>query len=303
MRWWREGEGARPGTSPPEDLPNQATRRLPEVQENSTATPILERIVATKREELAALRPGAREIRARASHAPPPRLFEAALADPSRLSLVAEVKRRSPGAGAIDPSLDPPTLAARYEAGGAAAISVLTDGPWFGGRLADLEAVRERVNVPCLRKDFTLDSLHLHEARGAGADGVLLIVRILSDTALRELREEAESLGMGVLVEAHDAEEVDRALASGARILGVNNRDLSTFRTSLETTFGLLERIPDSVTLVSESGIRTPDDAARLAAAGVDALLVGEALVRSGDATAAARGLASHRPTGRGRGA
>jgi indole-3-glycerol phosphate synthase len=126
-------------------------------------------------------------------------------------------------------------------------------------------------------------------------------VRILSDAALRELREEAESLGMGVLVEAHDAGEVDRALASGAKLLGINNRDLSTFRTSLDVTFDLLPRVPDPVTLVSESGIRTPEDAARLAARGVDAILVGEALVRSGDATVAASGLSGHRPSGRGR--
>ncbi|CAN5728956.1 indole-3-glycerol phosphate synthase TrpC [soil metagenome] len=264
---------------------------------------ILERIVLTKREEVAALAPVAAELRARAATAPAPRPFAAALADPSRVSLIAEVQRRSHGAGDIDPALDPPTLAARYESGGAAAISVLTDGPWFGGSLADLVAVRARIALPCLRKDFTLDPLQLHEARAHGADAVLLIVRILSDAALRELREEAESLGLAVLVEAHDAEEVERALASGARILGVNNRDLSSFSTSLDVTFGLLDRIPDGVTLVSESGIRTAADVASLAAAGVDAILVGEALVRSGDATEAARDLSRHRPAGRGRGA
>jgi indole-3-glycerol phosphate synthase len=263
---------------------------------------ILDRIVATKREEVAALAPAGQDLRARAADAPPPRPFAVALADPARVSLIAEVKRRSPGAGDIDPALDPPTLAACYEAGGAAAISVLTDGPWFGGSLADLEAVRSRVTLPCLRKDFTLDPLQLHEARAHGADAVLLIVRILSDAALRELREEAESMGLGVLVEAHDAGEVDRALESGAGIIGVNNRDLSSFTTSLGVTFGLLDRIPDEVTLVSESGIRTADDVASLAAAGVDAILVGEALVRSGDATGAARDLSRHRPAGRGRG-
>jgi indole-3-glycerol phosphate synthase len=264
---------------------------------------VLTRIVATKREELAALRPLASELRDRAASASPPRPFAAALADPSRVSLIAEVKRRSPGAGDIDVSLDPVRLATRYEAGGAAALSILTDGPWFGGKLADLEAVRSAVDLPCLRKDFTLNPLHLHEARAHGADAVLLIVRILGDPDLRELREEAESLGMGVLVEAHDAEEVDRALASGATIVGVNNRDLASFSTSLEVTFGLLSRIPDAVTLVSESGIRTPDDVAALAARGVDAILVGEALVRAGQPEAAAAGLAGHRPVGRGRGA
>lgn len=270
---------------------------------HASRSDVLTRIVATKREELAALRPRASELRDRAASAPPPRPFAAALADPSRVSLIAEVKRRSPGAGDIDVSLDPVRLATRYEAGGAAALSILTDGPWFGGKLADLEAVRSAVDLPCLRKDFTLDPLHLHEARAHGADAVLLIVRILGDPDLRELREEAESLGMGVLVEAHDAEEVDRALASGATIVGVNNRDLASFSTSLEVTFGLLARIPDAVTLVSESGIRTPDDVAALAARGVDAILVGEALVRAGRPEAAAAGLAGHRPVGRGRGA
>jgi indole-3-glycerol phosphate synthase len=268
---------------------------------SASADAVLDRIVASKRIELESLASRAADLRSRAADAPPPRPFEAALSDPSRVSLIAEVKRRSPGAGDIDPSLDPPTLASRYEAGGAAAISVLTDGPHFGGSLADLEAVRSRVALPCLRKDFTLEPVHLHEARAHGADGILLIVRILSDAALLELREEAESLGMGVLVEAHDAGEVDRALASGAKLLGINNRDLSTFRTSLDVTFDLLPRVPDPVTLVSESGIRTPDDVARLADAGVDAILVGEALVRSGDATAAASGLSGHRPSGRGR--
>ncbi len=269
----------------------------------SPAAPVhvLDRIVATKRAELDALAPRAAELRDRARDAPPARPFARVLADPSRVSLIAEVKRRSPGAGDIDPALDPATLASRYEAGGAAAISVLTDGPHFGGSLADLEAVRAQVALPCLRKDFTLDPLHLHEARAHGADGVLLIVRILDDAALRELREEAEGLGMGVLVEAHDAAEVDRALASGADIVGINNRDLSTFRTALDVTFELLPRIPDTVTLVSESGIRSSEDVARLAAAGVDAVLVGEALVRSGDATRAAAELSRHRPSGRGR--
>lgn len=281
-----------PPSAPPSSSPSHASR-----------SDVLTRIVATKREELAALRPRASELRDRAASAPPPRPFAAALADPTRVSLIAEVKRRSPGAGDIDVSLDPVRLATRYEAGGAAALSILTDGPWFGGELADLEAVRSAVDLPCLRKDFTLDPLHLHEARAHGADAVLLIVRILGDPALRELREEAESLGMGVLVEAHDAEEVDRALASGATIVGVNNRDLASFSTSLEVTFGLLPRIPDAVTLVSESGIRTPDDVAALAARGVDAILVGEALVRAGRPEAAAAGLAGHRPVGRGRGA
>jgi indole-3-glycerol phosphate synthase len=261
----------------------------------------LDRIVESKRTELETLRSRGLEFRDRARDQSPPRPFEAALRDRARVSLIAEVKRRSPGAGAIDPGLDPVELATRYQAGGASAISVLTDGPHFGGHLRDLESVRAAVTLPCLRKDFTLDPLQLHEARAHGADAILLIVRILDDRELRELREEAESLGMGVLVEAHDGKEVDRALASGARILGINNRDLATFRTSLETTFQLLERVPDEVILVSESGIRTGEEVARLGEAGVDAILVGETLVRSGDPEAMARELAAHRPSGRGR--
>ncbi len=261
---------------------------------------VLERIVATKREEIEALRPRAEELARRAASAPPPRDFHGALADPSGLSLIAEVKRRSPGAGAIRPDLDPVALAERYAGGGARALSVLTDGPWFQGALEDLTRIRERVTLPCLRKDFVLDPVQVHEARAAGADAILLIVRILDDGALRELRVLAESLGMGVLVEAHDGGEVERAVASGARILGINNRDLATFVTDLQVTLDLLPAVPPEVVLVSESGIRTGGDAARLAARGVDAILVGEALVRTPDPGALARDLSAPRPFPRG---
>ncbi len=260
---------------------------------------VLERIVATKREEIEALRPRAEELARRAASAPPPRDFHGALADPSGLSLIAEVKRRSPGAGAIRPDLDPVALAERYAEGGARALSILTDGPWFQGALEDLTRIRERVSLPCLRKDFILDPAQVHEARAAGADAILLIVRILDDRALRELRILAESLGMGVLVEAHDRDEVARAVASGARILGINNRDLATFVTDLQVTLDLLDAVPPEVVLVSESGIRTGGDAVRLAARGVDAILVGEALVRASDPGALARDLSAPRPAPR----
>jgi indole-3-glycerol phosphate synthase len=255
--------------------------------------------VATKREEIEALRPRAEELARRAASAPTPRDFHGALADPSGLSLIAEVKRRSPGAGAIRPDLDPVALAERYAEGGARALSILTDGPWFQGALEDLTRIRERVTLPCLRKDFILDPVQVHEARAAGADAILLIVRILDDQALRELRLLAESLGMGVLVEAHDRDEVARAVASGARILGINNRDLATFVTDLQVTLDLLDAVPSEVVLVSESGIRTGGDAARLAARGVDAILVGEALVRAPDPGALARDLSAPRPAPR----
>jgi len=270
---------------------------LPEPQgEPPTSAPppsgiggILDRIVETKWHEVEGLKARESEIRARARDAQPPREFRRALAEGPAVSLIAEVKRRSPGAGAIRPDLDPRTLAEAYEAAGASALSVLTDGEYFGGSMDDLAEVRQAVRIPILRKDFTLDPVQVWEARAGGADAVLLIVRLLDDGPLRDLRLLAEELGMAALVEAHDGPEVDRALASGARVVGVNNRDLSTFRTRLGTTLDLRHRIPDEVVLVSESGIRDGDDVARLGAGGVDAILVGEALLRAPDPGAAAR--------------
>ena len=206
--------------------------------------------------------------------------------------MIAEVKRRSPGAGSIRPGLDPAQLARDYQAAGAAAISVLTDGPWFGGTLGDLAAVRGAVSIPVLRKDFTLVDEQVLEARAGGADGVLLIVRILDDAQLRGLRELAESIGMTALVEVHGQEELARALGSGARVVGINNRDLADFHTTLETTFTLLPGIPAHHVIVSESGIRTPADVRRLGSEGVDAVLVGEALLRHEDPAVPARVLA-----------
>lgn len=253
---------------------------------------VLERIVETKRAEAAALRGRGKELRSACSDAPPPRDFTAALSREGAVALIAEVKRRSPGAGSIRPDLDPARLAADYARAGASAISVLTDGPWFGGSLADLAAVRAAVSVPVLRKDFTLTEEQVLEGRAAGADGILLIVRILDDGLLRGLRQLAESLGMGVLVEAHSGEELDRALASGARIVGINNRDLATFRTTLDTTFRLLPRVPSEVIVVSESGIRAAEDVDRLGVAGVHAVLVGEALLRHAEPGTQAAALA-----------
>jgi indole-3-glycerol phosphate synthase len=261
---------------------------------------VLQRIVETKRKEIEALRRQAAVWAQRAAEAPPTRDFHGVLADPSGLSLIAEVKRRSPGAGAIRPELDPVALAERYAAGGARALSILTDASYFQGSLDDLSRVREAVALPCLRKDFILDPVQVHEARASGADAILLIVRILDDASLRDLRLLAEELGMAVLVEAHDGEEVERAVASGARILGINNRDLATFSTDLQVTLDLLGAVPPGVVLVSESGIRTGEDALRLAAEGVDAVLVGEALVRASDPEALARDLSRPRPVPRG---
>jgi indole-3-glycerol phosphate synthase len=252
---------------------------------------VLERIVATKRAEVARLASELPELERKAASAPSARDFRGALSRPTSLALISEVKRRSPGAGAIRPDLDPVGLASSYAAAGAAAISVLTDREYFQGSLADLTAIRASVRVPVLRKDFLISDAQIWEARAAGADAVLLIVRILEREALRGLRILAEDLGMSVLVEAHDAAELDRAVDSGASLVGINNRDLRDFSTRLETTLELIGRVPAGVTIVSESGIRTRGDVERLAAAGVDAVLVGEALLKDADPGAAARRL------------
>jgi indole-3-glycerol phosphate synthase len=252
---------------------------------------ILARIVASKEIEVGELRPRAAELRARAADAPPTRGFASALRAPAEVRLLAEIKRRSPSAGPIRPGASPQDVAADYAAGGAAALSVLTDREYFDGSLAALQAVRAAVELPLLRKDFTLDPLQLWEARAAGADAVLLIVRILDDARLRELLGLAADLRLDSLVEVHDASELDRALQAGASLVGVNNRDLRTFRTDLDLTLRLAPRVPAAVTLVAESGIRTAEDVARLGAAGVDAVLVGESLMRQEDLRAAVRAI------------
>lgn len=215
------------------------------------------------------------------------------------MALIAEVKRRSPGAGPIRTSLDPVALARGYAGHGAAAVSVLTDREYFGGSLEDLTAVKDAVEVPVLRKDFTLDPLHVAEARAGGADAVLLIVRILQDARLEELVDAAREWGMTPLVEVHDGRELERALAAGADVVGINNRDLSTFTTDLATTLDLVAGAPGEAVLVSESGVRTPEDVDRLGSRGVDAVLVGEALLRDPDPAAAAGRLSGRTKRGR----
>jgi len=250
---------------------------------------ILHRIVETKKGEVEALLPLEEELRAREAAAPPPRDLKAAFRRPGVVSVMAEVKRRSPGAGPIRPGLVPESVARGYEAAGVAAISVLTDTEYFGGRLADMTAVRQAVGIPVFRKDFILHPLQLLEARGAGADGVLLIARILSDEDLSSLYQEAVSLGLTPLVEIHHPQELHRALKAGADLLGINNRNLNTFETSLDVTLELLPSIPKDVTVVSESGIRTAAEVDRLGSQGVHGVLVGESLLRApepGDAAA-----------------
>jgi indole-3-glycerol phosphate synthase len=264
---------------------------LPETQGRETLPGILAEIVATKRGEVASLRPRADELERRLDDAPPPRDFLGALSRPGRVSLIAECKRRSPGAGDIRPGLDPVELTIGYRDAGAAALSVLTDRSYFGGSVDDLRLVSATTGLPVLRKDFTLDTVQVIEARGAGADAVLLIVRILDDESLNRLHTAATALGMSVLVEVHDEVELERALAIGAELIGINNRDLSSFTTDVGTTLRLLQDVPDDVVVVSESGIRTRADVERLGAAGVDAILVGEALLAAADPKAAAAGL------------
>lgn len=264
---------------------------MPETQAFRSVPGILSRIVAGKRREVDALRARLRELEREAAGSPAPRDFEGALRAGDAVALIAECKRRSPGAGPIRPGLDPASLTGGYERAGAAALSVLTDEEWFGGSLEDLRAVKGATGIPVLRKDFTVDPLQVIEARASGADAVLLIVRILPDPELRQLLATARGLGMAALVETHDRGELDRALEAGASIVGINNRDLDTFTTDLETTMSLLGQLPPEVVVVSESGIRTPGDVRRLGRAGVDAVLVGETLLRADDPAAAAAGL------------
>jgi indole-3-glycerol phosphate synthase len=243
---------------------------------------ILDEIVAWKRVEVAQQ---ARDLplevlQEAATSAPPPRDWIGALRQPG-VSLIAEVKRASPSAGVLRPGLDSAALAAEYAAGGAVALSVLTDARYFQGSLGDLRAAHAATALPVLRKDFTVSSYQIYEARAVGADAVLLIVAVLGDETLAALHRLAQTLGMAALVEVHDEDELQRALAIGPRVIGVNNRDLHTFQVDLETTARLRARIPDEVVLVAESGVHAPADVARLAEMGADAMLVGEALVRA----------------------
>jgi indole-3-glycerol phosphate synthase len=256
---------------------------------------VLDDILARKRDEVTVLRqPATRDLlRSRALDAPPLRDFAGALrrAD-GRVAVIGELKRRSPSKGPLAPDLDPAPTAKAYEAGGAAALSVLTDNPFFGGTVEDLVTAREATALPVLRKDFTIDEIQIFEARAIGADAVLLIVAALpDDLLLKDLHDAATALGLAVLVEAHDEGEIERALAAGAAIVGVNNRDLATFAEDLGVGERLAALLPTSVIGVAESAVRAPTDASRLGAVGFDAVLVGEALVRADDPTALVRDL------------
>jgi indole-3-glycerol phosphate synthase len=233
------------------------------------------------------------ELAARAAGLAAPRDFTAALRG-GGISCIAEIKRRSPSKGDLDPTLDPDVVAKEYVAGGAACLSVLTDGAHFGGSARDLQEARTASGLPTLRKDFTVQEADVVDARLMAADAVLLIVAALTDVELARFHARAAALGLAALVEVHDEEELDRALAVGAQLIGVNQRDLRTFEVDRDRAGALAARLPADVVAVAESGIRDGDDARRLADAGYDALLVGETLVRSGDRAAALRHLVGH---------
>lgn len=253
----------------------------------------LNEIIEHKRATLGPLRARRQALRQAALERNDVRSFSAALTGGAgrTLGLIAEVKRASPSAGVISENFDPVQIAGRYEAAGADAISVLTEERYFQGHLDHLCAVRDAVEVPVLRKDFTLEDVQIYEAGAAGADAVLLIVAALEQETLERLLDVAAACQLDALVEVHTLEELDRALATEAQIIGINNRNLATFEIDLRVTEELSEQVPAGIILVSESGIRNADDSRRVRASGADAILVGEALMRSRDVAAHAAEL------------
>ncbi len=251
---------------------------------------ILKTIVEHKKLELEAARrkSSLKEMRMKAQDTEPARDFLAALSVGQEMSrppirIIAEIKKASPSAGLIRSDFDPDRLAHEYEDGGAACVSVLTDGRFFQGHLDYIGIVKKAVGLPILRKDFTIDEYQIFEARAAGADAILLIVRILEDAQLKDYADIAHELGLSVLVEAHDAKEKERALKSGARILGVNNRNLDTLKIDLKTSIELSRDLPKGLCFVAESGLSAPNDVANLYSHGIFRFLIGEVFMRHED--------------------
>lgn len=262
---------------------------------------VLDRILAHKLDEIAAAQ-RARPLNTvvgEAQSAPPTRDFAGALRHEC-VALIAEVKRASPSKGLLVSEFDPAAIGAVYAQNGADCISVLTDERFFQGSLAHLQAVRAAANVPLLRKDFTIAPYQIYEARAAGADAVLLIVAALADGALSDLHALAQEVGLAALVEVHDERELERALKLGARLIGVNNRDLKTFDVDMGTTARLAALVPPEVTLVAESGVVTAEDVKGMGQVGADAVLVGEALMRAVDTAGAVRALTGQPRAARG---
>ena len=260
----------------------------------------LKAIIAYKHDEVAALKQARSmsSLQTDAKAASPPRGFADALlriAAQDGNALICEVKRKSPSAGDISPGRDQVAVARDYETGGAACISVLTDGPSFGGSLADMMSVRDAIVIPVLRKDFMIDPIQVVEARAAGADAILIILAAVDDTLARELHATADELGMSVLLEAHDEAELVRALGLPSPLIGVNNRNLRTFTTDLTTTEQLADLLPDPAgagrILISESGVKTVDDITRLRTCGARGFLIGESLMRAENAAESVRSL------------
>jgi len=255
-----------------------------------TIPDILAQIVQRKKLELSRREDGVERI-AEASVANRRDFFQALTN--RELAIIAEIKKASPSKGVLAEEFHPGGIARAYERGGAAALSVLTDEKHFQGSLSHLESARTAVGLPVLRKDFTIDAYHVHEAAAHDADAILLIAALLTERQLRDFRELAERYSMAALVEVHDEEELKSAIASGARMIGVNNRNLHTFEVSMETSLRLAEKIPAGVVRVAESGINTAQQIAQLHAAGYQAFLIGEHLMKSGDPAAALRALLS----------
>lgn len=260
---------------------------------------ILDRIVEARRESVAHRKRVLPDVALKIAvekKVPPPRDLFSALTC-SGVNIIAELKKASPSKGLLREEYAPAVLASGFEQAGAAALSVLTEEDFFHGSLADLKEASKVTKIPVLRKDFIIDPWQVWEARAAGADSFLLIAAILSDATLKELLELGRTLKMEPLVEVHAREELDRVIASGARIIGVNNRDLRDFQVHIETSLALIEQIPDECIAVSESGIRTPIDIQRLRSAGFDAFLIGEHLMREIDSAGALRALRDNSST------